>query len=62
MALNAKQGHFCVFDKPKIKHKKNKSRLNRLKIENKRYFILVKIKLFENQKFSNCKKQLVKFV
>ena len=56
MALNAKQSHFCIFDSHKIKNKKNKSRLNRLKIENKRYFILVKIKLFENQKFSDYKK------
>ena len=61
MALNAKQGHFCVFDRLKIKNKKNKSRLNRLKIENRSYFVFLKIKLFENQKFSYRKKQLVKF-
>ena len=62
MALNAKQGHFCVFCSRKIKNMKNKSRLNRLKIKNRRCFVFVRIKLFENQKFSYDKKQLIKFV
>ena len=33
MALNAKQGHFFIFARLKIKFKKNKMRLNRFKIE-----------------------------
>lgn len=47
---------FVFFYSHQIKNKKNKSRLNRLKIENKRCFILLKVKLFENQKFSDYKK------
>ena len=61
MALNAKQSHFLFFAHFIFNFKKNKMRLNRVKIEFKHILFYRKIKQFENQKFSKFKKSKLKF-